>query len=231
MALMVEARGAGPRGATARSSMIVTDCVTVALGRFDPVMSRGLTQLIGEDVTVRISGNSLDDGALEALVVQHGPQVAILDEMSADGPPLVTRLRALDPDVGIVVLAHRLSRPYALQMLADGATACLRKDTPCADILTAIHLAAEGKHVLSCVTEDANTEGMIIAVTPLTPRECEVLSYLSRRLSNAEIASALQLGVETVRTHVANIRRKLGVRTRHELIGVQIVERSDRGCC
>jgi DNA-binding NarL/FixJ family response regulator len=52
---------------------------------------------------------------------------------------------------------------------------------------------------------------------PLTSREADVLALLQEGRSNAEIALALQVGVETVRTHARNIYRKLGVRTRREL--------------
>jgi len=56
----------------------------------------------------------------------------------------------------------------------------------------------------------------------LTPREAEVLEYLARGQSHGEIAHALQLGVETIRTHSAHIRAKLGVRNKRELIGLTI---------
>jgi DNA-binding CsgD family transcriptional regulator len=51
----------------------------------------------------------------------------------------------------------------------------------------------------------------------LTPREAEVLPLLQQGRSNAQIALALQVGVETVRTHARNIYRKLGVTSRREL--------------
>jgi DNA-binding CsgD family transcriptional regulator len=53
-----------------------------------------------------------------------------------------------------------------------------------------------------------------------------VLEYLSKGRSHGEIAHALQLGVETVRTHAAHIRGKRGVRNKRELIGVPIPVRS-----
>jgi DNA-binding CsgD family transcriptional regulator len=58
-------------------------------------------------------------------------------------------------------------------------------------------------------------------ITTLTPREREVFECLSRAESNDEIAYELKIGVETARTHTANILRKLGVRSRRALIGVE----------
>ena len=52
---------------------------------------------------------------------------------------------------------------------------------------------------------------------PLTPREADVLELLQAGHSNAEIAGALHVGIETVRTHARHIYRKLGVSTRREL--------------
>ncbi len=99
-------------------------------------------------------------------------------------------------------------------MLAFGATACLAKSTQARDVLHAIHLASRGMHVLP-------PAGMEIrdAVGPelLTPREADVLELLQSGRSNAEIAVALHVGIETVRTHTRRIYRKLGVRTRREL--------------
>lgn len=56
----------------------------------------------------------------------------------------------------------------------------------------------------------------------LTPRQRQVLAYLRLGQSHAEIAHALGIGVETVRTHAKHVRRKLGVRRKSELVGLQI---------
>jgi DNA-binding NarL/FixJ family response regulator len=101
-------------------------------------------------------------------------------------------------------------------MLAFGATACLSKETQARDILSAIHLASRGLHVLP---KSAMEFGMTRMPGPelLTPREADVLELLQQGRSNAEIAMALSVGIETVRTHARSIYRKLGVRTRRDL--------------
>jgi DNA-binding NarL/FixJ family response regulator len=101
-------------------------------------------------------------------------------------------------------------------MLAFGATACLSKETQARDILNAIHLASRGLHVLP---KTAREFGMAKLPGPdlLTPREADVLELLQQGRTNAEIAAALHVGVETVRTHARRIYRKLGVRTRRDL--------------
>src|ERR1700726_3126867 len=94
-------------------------------------------------------------------------------------------------------------------MLAFGATACLAKSTEARDVLHAIHLASRGLTVLPPATLDGPPLGQDI----LTPREADVLELLQGGRSNGEIAEALHVSIETVRTHVRRIYRKLGVGT------------------
>ena len=101
-------------------------------------------------------------------------------------------------------------------MLTFGATACLSKETQARDVLNAIHLASRGLQVLPRA-RPADAALASSGPEPLTARESDVLALLQDGRSNAEIALALQVGVETVRTHARNIYRKLGVRTRREL--------------
>jgi DNA-binding NarL/FixJ family response regulator len=101
-------------------------------------------------------------------------------------------------------------------MLAFGATACLSKETQARDILSAIHLASRGLHVLPKTVREFGLEE---APGPdlLTPREADVLELLQQGRSNSEIAGVLHVGKETVRTHAPSIYRKLGVQNRREL--------------
>jgi DNA-binding NarL/FixJ family response regulator len=102
-------------------------------------------------------------------------------------------------------------------MLAFGASACLDTGTQGRDVLSAIHLAARGMRL----TPDAPGAEQHVpggSLRPLTAKETEVLPLLREGRSNAQIALALQVGIETVRTHTRNIYRKLGVSSRHELL-------------
>jgi DNA-binding NarL/FixJ family response regulator len=90
-------------------------------------------------------------------------------------------------------------------------------------VINAIHLASRGMQVIPRAPA-----GLGAPVAPgvglLTKREAEVLPLLQQGHSNAQIALALGVGVETVRTHARNVYRKLGVRTRRELAAPPIPE-------
>ena len=94
-------------------------------------------------------------------------------------------------------------------------TPCSGRDTQARDVLNAIHLASRGLQVLPRRSTDESR--LSATASLLTPRESEVLPLLREGRSNAQIALALSMGVETVRTHARSIYRKLGVSSRREL--------------
>ena len=89
-----------------------------------------------------------------------------------------------------------------------------------ADLLEAVHLAAQRERIFIAANGRQITRRYPDNAPALTPREADVLTELSRGSSNAEIALALSIGNETVRTYVANLLHKLEIRSRKDLIGM-----------
>jgi DNA-binding NarL/FixJ family response regulator len=192
--------------------------VTVVLGHFEDLINRGLRSLLEEDENLEIVRAGVGIDVLPTILAEHQPKVAILNYGSLRSPIEVSHLHQAHPSTRIVVLASRPTPAECNQMLAFGATACLSKETESRDILTAIHLASRGLHVLP---KKGGGPSAPMGPELLTPREADVLEHLRQGRSNAEIALALHISIETVRTHRRNIYRKLGVRTRRELAGMQ----------
>ena len=188
--------------------------VTVVLGHFEDLINRGLRSLLEEDENLEIVRAGVGIDVLPTILAEHTPKVAILNYGSLRSPIEVSHLHQAHPGTRIVVLASRPTPAECNQMLAFGATACLSKETESRDILTAIHLASRGLHVLP---KKGGGPSAPMGPELLTPREADVLEHLRQGRSNAEIALALHISIETVRTHRRNIYRKLGVRTRREL--------------
>jgi DNA-binding NarL/FixJ family response regulator len=189
--------------------------VTIVLGRFEDLIGGGLRSLIAEDPNIELVASDVELDDLDAALSGHQPKVAIINFGSLRTPVEVNRLHLAHPETRLLVLANRPTPSECNQMLAFGATACLSKENEARDILNAIHLASRGLHVLPRTTGDFAREPL--GPELLTPREADVLEHLQTGRSNAEIALALSVSVETVRTHRRNIYRKLGVRTRREL--------------
>jgi DNA-binding NarL/FixJ family response regulator len=117
---------------------------------------------------------------------------------------------------------------YVDAALRNGASGFLLKDVPAPDLLDAIRVVAGGDALLSPRVTRRLVQRYVARTTPasrgtaelpeVTPREREVLVLVARGLSNAEIAAALQVGVGTVKTHVAHLLRKLDRRDRVHLV-------------
>lgn len=187
---------------------------TVALSGFEDLVRLGLTALVAEDEHLELVADDVPARLLDPYLADHAPDVCIVNLGALSSSADVGRLHVEHPEVRFVVLANRPSRAEANQLLALGAMACLGKRVQARDIRNAVHLASRGLQVIPRVAAQRSE-----AAEPelLTARETEILALLREGRSNAEIANALHVGVETVRTHRRNIYRKLGVRTRREL--------------
>ena len=200
--------------------MVSRSPITVALARFEDLVSRGLRALIDEDESLLLVAVDVPHEQLPSALTTYAPRVAIVNFGSLRSAAEVRDLHFAHPTTHLVVLGNRPTPAESSQMLSFGAPACLSKTTQARDVLNAIHLASRGLHVLPTTRSSRDATGSERAIAGpelLTPREADVLDLLQRGRSNAEIAANLHVSVETVRTHARHIYRKLGVRTRREL--------------
>lgn len=190
-----------------------TTATTVAVGRFDDLLARGLRGLVEDDPSLELVVADIAPAQLAPALLAHRPRVAILDASTLYSPVEVRQLSTRHPATHLLVLADQPSSVECAQLLAFGAAACLAKTTQTRDVLNAIHLASRG---LQLVPRDGH--GSIPGSGLLTTRETDVLAQLQQRRSNAQIAAELHISIETVRTHARHIYRKLGVSSRRELL-------------
>jgi DNA-binding NarL/FixJ family response regulator len=188
--------------------------ITLAVAQFEDIVSRGLQSLIDEDPNLRLVATDVVQEQLSSTLFDQRPDVAILNFGSLTSPGVLRDLHADFPNIRLLVLANNPSAAECRQVIGFGATACLAKSAEGRDVVHAIYLASRGLHVLPPAGMAAYEPS---GPAPLTPREADVLELLQAGHSNAEIAGALHLGIETVRTHARHIYRKLGVSTRREL--------------
>jgi DNA-binding NarL/FixJ family response regulator len=136
--------------------------------------------------------------------------------MSAEHVPRVIILTTFDLD------------QYVYDALAAGASGFLLKDTPPADLLKAMEVVAAGEAMLAPAVTRRLIErfaqlpsprtGDTTVIKDLSAREVDVLRLLARGLSNAEIAKELVVNETTVKTHVAHLLMKLGLRDRVQAV-------------
>src|SRR4051812_35229835 len=134
-------------------------------------------------------------------------------------------LDGLDPAPRVLVVTTFENDDYVYDALRAGASGFLLKRTPPDDIIAAIRTVAGSESLLfpqairalalAHVAEQPSTG---LEEFQLTEREQEVLRLMARGLSNAEIANELILGVQTIKTHVANVLAKLHARDRTQAV-------------
>ncbi len=185
--------------------------VTILLARFEDLVDAGLRSLIGADPSLQIVATDVSADRLDAVIAEHRPRVAILNLAALLTAGDIRHLHGAHPATQLVVLTADPTPGECSQLLALGATACLGRDVERRDVLNTIHLASRGLHVLP------RGQGATGGHDMLTAREADVLGLLRLGRSNGEIAVALSISVETVRTHARSVFRKLGVSSRREL--------------
>ncbi len=193
--------------------------ITLVVAHFEDLVARGLRVVIDGDAALEVVAGDVEPARLDVVLRAHRPQVAILDVDALGKLARVRELSRQHPGTRLVLIAGQPTTSMCAQLLAFGASACLGRDTQARDLLAAVYLAWRGLQL----TPRQNGESATLPVAGsqlLTPREAEILPMLQQGRSNAQIARALQVGVETIRTHARNIYRKLGVASRRELIAM-----------
>jgi two-component system response regulator NreC len=204
---------------------VTDEPISVLLMDDHVVVREGLRALLErqEDIDVLAEAGSVG----EAVALEVEPAVIVADLVLPDdrGADVVRRLRERHPDSAILVLTM-VDNPTDVQLcLAAGARGYLLKETASTELVDAVRKVAGGEDYLqpslgAALAKWRDTPGRVHAraIDDLTPREREVLRMIALGHTNAEIATMLYVSVRTVENHRASVLRKLGLRTRAELV-------------
>lgn len=189
----------------------------------------GFVTMLRTDPELDVVGEAADGAQAVELGVRLRPDVVLMDIRMPrlDGLEATRQLRAQVPSAAVLVLTTFGDDEVVFESLRAGASGFLLKDTRPEDLLSAVRSVAAGDgHLDSAVTatvlahfrsapRPAAADGRMSA---LTAREREVLVLMARGMSNAEIAAELVVSPGTVKTHVASVLAKLGVRDRVQAV-------------
>ena len=181
---------------------------------------------------IRVVAEAHDGREALEQVRYHRPDIVLLDVImpNLDGIAATRRIIAENPDQLVVLLTHSDDEELGILGLRAGAVGYLRKDVDLEALPRALEGALEGEAVISRgmamrVIERLRElpeggRGMRPVQSTLTSREWQVLDLLCEQRTTDQIAAALVLSQETVRTHVKSILRKLDVRSRTEAVAI-----------
>jgi two-component system response regulator DevR len=172
----------------------------------------GLRLALGNAAGIEIVGETREGRGVMPLVAETQPDVVLLDIELPDlhGLTVLDQLRQHHPRVTVVMFSGSDDTALVDESLRRGASAFLHKSIDPVDLPGAIRLAVE---VPATPPEKRTPTAEELR---LTPKERQVLEHLTQDLSNAEIGRALWLSQQTVKFHLTNVYRKLGVTNRTE---------------
>jgi DNA-binding NarL/FixJ family response regulator len=199
----------------------------------DQALVRGSFRLLVEtDPGLQVIGEAATGAEAVEIATREKPDLVLMDiRMPVMDGVAATRQITGSPDtaaVRVLILTTFDLDDYVYAALRAGASGFLLKDTPPADLLTAIHVIAAGDALLApkvtrrLIAEFARrpqpSQQPITTLDGVTDREREVLTLIGRGLSNDEIARALHVTMATTKTHVSRLLAKLGARDRAQLV-------------
>jgi two-component system, NarL family, response regulator LiaR len=184
----------------------------------DPMMQLGLTQALEDYPHFTIVGQANDGYAGVEQALKLKPDVIVMDIglPRLDGIAATQQIRAKLPEVRIVVLTSHTSETEIIAALSSGADAYCVKGADVERLVTAIAAAQEGAVYLDPkiarrVIDHLKPPTVTTPIGQLSAREMDVLRLMVEGYSNPEIANALYLSPNTVKTHIRGIMNKLAV--------------------
>ncbi|TMQ68138.1 MAG: response regulator transcription factor [Candidatus Eisenbacteria bacterium] len=197
------------------------------------LLRAGFRMILGGEADLEVVGEAEDGARAVDAAGRLAPDVVLMDIRmpTLDGLEATRRLVARRGDEGpprIIILTTFDLDEYVYEALRAGASGFLLKDTLPDQLISAIRVVAHGDALIApsitrrliseFAARPARASGPPSSLADLTPRELEVLRLVARGRSNAEIADDLVVSGTTVKSHVARILMKLGLRDRVQAV-------------
>ena len=208
------------------------DIIRVMLVDDHPVFRQGLRRIIEAQEDMEVVAE-VDDG-VEALRIAHeiAPQVIVMDINlpSMNGLQVTRRIKVDLPGVAVVMLTAYHDDEQLFHAVRAGAAAYYPKDVTPHKLMDAVRQISQGNYVVDDTVldkpqfaawlakeferMDTGWSGADELFIPLSPREMEILSLITKGMSNKQIARKLGISHQTVKNHMTSILRKLSVNDR-----------------
>jgi DNA-binding NarL/FixJ family response regulator len=197
----------------------MSDKISVLLVDDHALVRRGFRRMLDDDETLEVVGEASNGAEAVQLAEKLRPQVIVMDCQLPEltGVAATRIILRSHPETAILMLSMHSEDTLVRQALDAGARGYVLKNANDLDLASAIKNVAAGKSVIDPQLQRAETlKGE--RDTALTARELEVLHHIVAGKSNKEIASELDLSVNTVSVHRANIMERLGIHKTAELV-------------
>ncbi|MFD4402138.1 response regulator [Nocardia sp. NPDC058499] len=206
--------------------------ITVLIADDQAMVRQGFGALLAAQPDISVIGDAPDGKVAVAEAARLRPDVVLMDvrmpEMNGLDAARSILSAGFDPPVRVLMLTTFDIDDYVYEALGLGASGFLLKDAPAEELVRAVRVVAAGEALLApTVTRRLIAEVTMRrsarrtpspALAALTPREREILELVARGMSNTEIAEALFIAEQTVKTHVSKVFTKLDLRDRAQAV-------------
>jgi len=192
-----------------------------------PLVREWLTNLINDEPDFEVCGQTGDTREALALAGALKPQIMVVDISleGGSGLELIKDMKAVQPQVNIIVLSMHDEMLYAERAMRAGAAGYIMKREATGKVLDAMRTVLQGglyfsnavnamlaqKHVLGAA-------GKPVAIEALSDRELEVFQLLGRGLSTRQVSEQMNVGFKTVHVYCGRIKEKLNLANLNELV-------------
>ena len=197
----------------------MTSEIRVLLADDHSLVRKGFRRLLDDDPGIRVVGEACDGAQAVEMARSLRPDVIVMDMAmpGLNGTQATIEILKFLPGAGIVILSMYEEANYVRNAMQAGARGYLLKNASEVDLAAAIKNVARGRKVVDEKLQkpfDVPQE----SEPQLTPRERQILQLIAEAKSTREIAALLDLSVNTVAVHRANMMDRLGLHKTAELV-------------
>lgn len=200
-----------------------------------PIFRQGIRSSLNQIADIDICGEVGNGDELMSAVNALFPDVVLLDInlSTGDGSDLAKAVKQQLPSVAVILLSPKPTDEELFQAIKSRVTGYLKRDVSLEELVNTIRRAAAGEHpindtlvaqpkvaaqVLQQFQDLSWGRGIESFVSPLTPRETEILTYMAKGYLNKQIADSLFISEQTIKNHITSILRKLDANARTEAV-------------
>ena len=200
--------------------------IRVLLADDHTLMRQGVRRLLEAEPDIEVVGEAADGLVAVQTADRLQPHVVLMDYAmpGLDGQHATRKIKQRHPSIKVIILSMHEDEEYVLSALRVGASGYLLKDAEAPELLAAVRAVYRGESYLSPRISKKVIEGVVdpthLRGDPdvLTPREQEILKLLAEGQTLRQIARSLGISAKTVDTHKHHIMKKLGLKSRTDLI-------------
>ncbi|MGD0355416.1 MAG: response regulator transcription factor [Dehalococcoidia bacterium] len=208
--------------------------IKVIIADQQPLFRKGIEFFLKQADDVEICAEASTEADLVTAVVRDTPDVVLLDiSLASDGMELAKVVKQHVPSVAVIVISPSPNDEGLFMAIKARAAGYVSRNIASDELLSIIRRSSKGEYplndnflsqpkVAAQVMEQFQDfswgKGVESFISPLTPRETEILNYMAKGYLNKQIANMLDISEQTIKNHVTSILRKLDANARTQAV-------------